>query len=880
MRSSPPTSQSGTDLPISDVWADFGEATMPQPLRALSEGLEGEATQPDFLEFDVPDTTAPMPMESMFPTPDMGHLALLRDWPHAVLALEMGREPRLLFWNQQAENMLGYESLDLVGNPLGLTLLCPDQDYRTRKLSELQQLGTAGVDLEWTLTCRNGQKLRLAWSLLPMLQTQGVSRVFWLVGVDVSRRALTEQALRGRDRLLRSLFRHLPDMVYLKDGKGTWLMANPSALAVVGLTEAQAIGHNNLELADQGSPMAAALRLSALNEEATWQTGRASHLQEVGDDAQGMSRSFDVVRVPSFSRDGSRLHMLVIRRDVTEQRTAATKLELAGRVLDQGSDGIVICDADRQVMMVNQAYSDISGFAADETVGRTYKLLADGQHDEAFQVAIWTAVHEHGRWSGEVWGRRKTGEVYPQWLILSALRHRASGELTHYVAAISDLSSRKAAEEKIAFLSTRDVVTGLPNRTQVAMRAEVALDRARIEGDGVALLVVDIDNFKTLNDSLGHAAGDFLLREIGQRLQHFGGGQSVVGRLSGDEFLLMQAGIKTTTDAAHLASAMMEAVAQPVTFDGLPVNVSLSVGVAMFPSDGDRFDTLFGRADAAMYAAKRGGRAAYQFATASMNDAALERLQLEAALRAAIEQEALRLEYQPLIELSSGRMVGVEALCRWDDPERGSIPPGVFIPLAEDSGLIQSLGRWVLRESTQQLKVWHDAGHTELLMAVNLSARQFQHGAVLTQVEEALVASGINPARLELELTESVLLHDGEAVMNTLRQLKALGVKLSIDDFGTGYSSFAYLRRFKFDKIKIDQSFVRDLIDDPEDAAIVRGIISLAISLGLAVLAEGVETDAIAQRLKTLKCTYAQGYHFARPLRPEALAEKFLSEAG
>ena len=384
---------------------------MPQPLRALSDELDAGNTQPDFLEFDVPDTTTPMPMESMFPVQDSNHLTLLRDWPHAVLALEMGREPRLLFWNSQAEHLLGYEALDLVGNPLGLTLLCPDQDYRTRKLSELQQLGAGGVDLEWTLTCRDGQKLRLAWSLLPMLQTQGVSRVFWLVGVDVSRRALTEQALRGRDRLLRSLFRHLPDMVYLKDGRGAWLMANPAALAVVGLTEAQAIGHTNLELADRGSPMAAALRLSALNEEATWQTGRASHLQEVGDDAQGMPRSFDVVRVPSFARDGGRLHMLVIRRDITEQRTAATKLELAGRVLDQGSDGIVICDADRQVMMVNQAFSDISGFAADEMVGRPYKLLADGQHDDAFLASIWSAVHEHGRWSGEVWGRRKTGEV-------------------------------------------------------------------------------------------------------------------------------------------------------------------------------------------------------------------------------------------------------------------------------------------------------------------------------------------------------------------------------------------------------------------------------------------------------------------------------------
>jgi diguanylate cyclase (GGDEF)-like protein len=340
------------------------------------------------------------------------------------------------------------------------------------------------------------------------------------------------------------------------------------------------------------------------------------------------------------------------------------------------------------------------------------------------------------------------------------------------------------------------------------------------------------------NDSLGHAVGDFLLREIGQRISHFAGPHAVVGRLSGDEFLLLQPGIKTTADAAHLARAMMDAVAQPITLDELPVSVSLSVGVAMFPSDGDRFDVLFGRADAAVYAAKRAGRAGYQFANASMNQAALERLQLEAALRAAIEGQALRLHYQPLIDLATGRLVGVEALCRWDDADRDRSRQASSSRWPRIR-LIEALGGWVLREATRQLQAWHEAGHTDLLMAVNLSARQFRHGVVLAQVEDALVASGLNPARLELELTESVLLNDGEAVMNTLRQLKALGVKLSIDDFGTGYSSFAYLRRFKFDKIKIDQSFVRDLIDDPEDAAIVRGIISLALSLGLSVLAEG-----------------------------------------
>ncbi|MDD0814856.1 EAL domain-containing protein [Curvibacter sp. HBC28] len=871
-------SQALPDDPFSGAQADFAEATLPQSLAPLVDG-EGGETQPDFLSFELPDTqSADLELDAVADVASVGvlHQALMAQWPQPVMALLVDRSPRLLFWNRAAEQALGYQAADLLGNPLGLTLLCPDPDYLARKLQELAPLGRQCSDFEWTFTCRNGQKRRFSWTSIPLPPASSGERIFWLTGADVSRRLATEQVLRGRDRLLRSVFRHLPDMVYLKDGQGRWLLTNPGSLAVLGLTEKDAIGKTNLELSNLGLPMAESLRLSALNEEATWQSGRVSHVQEMAVDLHGSQRSFDVVRVPTFGRDDERLHMLVIRRDVTDQRSAATKLELAGRVLDQSSDGILISDAQHEVMMANVAFCDITGYSSEELVGREVNLLADGQHDPGFKTHIWSEVNEQGRWAGEVWNRRKNGEVFPQWLTLSALRHRSSGEITHYVAAISDLSSSKAAEEKIAYLSTQDVVTGLPNRTQVALHAQAALERARANTDGMALLVVDIDNFKTLNDSLGHAAGDFLLREVGQRLAQFAGAQAVVGRLSGDEFVLLQSGIKGTADAAHLAQATMDAVAQPVVFEGLPVNVSISLGVALYPSDGDSFDALFGRADAAMYAAKRAGRGAYQFATASMNEAALERLQLEASLRLAIETGALRLEYQPLVELSSGRMIGVEALCRWDHPERGPIPPGVFIPLAEDSGLIESLGRWVLLTATQQLQRWHEAGHAELMMAVNLSARQFQRGVVLEQVEEALVVSGVNPARLELELTESVLLHDGEAVMNTLRQLKALGVTLSIDDFGTGYSSFAYLRRFKFDKIKIDQSFVRDVIDDPDDAAIVRGIISLALSLGLHVLAEGVETEAIAQRLRTLKCTYAQGYHFARPLRPEALAERFL----
>ncbi len=792
--------------------------------------------------------------------------------PVLVCCLDITARIPILYWNAECERCTGYSTHEIVGNPGAMQLLYPEPLYLARKTADYLELGPRFRELEWTLTSKSGSKRRISWSTIDVLSLNGSAR--WCIGLDVTAHSESHRLLRDRDKLLTSVFRHLPDMVYLKDGEGRWLLTNPTARAVLGLSEQDAYGLTNLDFANTGHPASEDLRHSALTEEATWQSGRMSHVQEITDDGQGNLRYFDVIRVPTFGRRGQRLHLLVVRRDVTDQRIAATKLELAGRVLEQSTDGIIITEADNRIIMVNAAFTEITGYQVDEVLGRDPKLLASGQHDEAFFRNMWQVLADQGRWSGEIWNRRKNGEVYPQWLSLSALRQRANDEVTHYVAAFSDLSSRKAAEEKIAYLASKDAITGLPNRTQASLQAGLALQHAKLTQGHVALVVVDVDNFKTLNDSLGHSAGDQLLREVATRLRQAAGENTIVGRLSGDEFMVLLPGMHTTTDAAHATRALMDAIGQPVMLGDLPFNVSVSAGIAMFPADGEDFDSLFGRADAAMFAAKRSGRAAYQFASALMNEAALDRLQIEAALRRAIDANALRLEYQPLVHLPTGRIVGAEALCRWDDPERGSIPPGLFIPIAEDCGLIEALGGWVLKTAALQLRQWHDAGQTELMMAVNLSARQFQRGVVLQQVEAALVAAGISPDRLELELTETVLLHDGEAVMSTLRRLKALGVKLSMDDFGTGYSSLAYLRRFKFDKIKIDQSFVCDLIDDPDNAAIVRGIISLALSLGLSVLAEGVETEEIAQRLRHLQCTYAQGYLFDRPLRPEVFAQR------
>ena len=804
-------------------------------------------------------------------------VAVLDGLPVLVCCLDIGSAVPILHWNAECERCSGYLADELVGNPDALELLYPEPLYLARKTADYLKLGTSFRDLEWTLSSKSGGKRRIAWSSIEGLGGRTGPR--WCIGLDITAHSESHRLLRDRDKLLGSVFRHLPDMVYLKDGEGRWLLANPTARAVLGLTEQPGDGQFSLDVSEAGGPGSVDLRhSSALTEEATWQSGRISHAQEARDDGHGNLRYYDVIRVPTFGRRGQRLHLLVVRRDVTDQRIAATKLELAGCVLEQSTDGIIISEADNRIIMVNAAFTEITGYQADEVLGRDPKFLASGQHDKAFYAQMWSVLAEQGRWSGEIWNRRKNGEVYPQWLSLSALRQRATDEITHYVAAFSDLSSRKAAEEKIAYLSSKDVITGLPNRTQAGLQAGLALKHAALNGDRVALVVIDVDNFKNLNDSLGHSAGDQLLREVGARLGSLARERTIIGRLSGDEFMLLMPGVHSTTEAAHAVRELMDVVGQPVVLGDVPVNVSISAGIAMFPSDGADFDTLFGRADAAMFAAKRNGRAAYQFASALMNEAAIDRLQIEASLRRAIETQALRLEYQPLVHLASGRIVGAEALCRWDDPERGSIPPGLFIPIAEDCGLIEALGGWVLKTAAQQLRRWHDAGYTELMMAVNLSARQFQRGVVLQQVEAALVASGIAPDRLELELTESVLLHDGDAVMATLRRLKALGIKLAMDDFGTGYSSLAYLRRFKFDKIKIDQSFVCDLIEDPDNAAIVRGIISLAQSLGLSVLAEGVETETIAQRLRHLQCTYAQGYLFARPLRPEAFLERLRAE--
>ena len=476
-------------------------------------------------------------------------------------------------------------------------------------------------------------------------------------------------------------------------------------------------------------------------------------------------------------------------------------------------------------------------------------------------------------WNGEAWNRRRNGAIFPQWLSISTVRDDDQ-RILHYVAMLSDLTDRKAAEERAEFLARHDLLTRLPNRFLLRDRAEQAFAHAVRAETRVALLLLDLDHFKHINDSLGHPAGDALLQTFADRLRSTTRDTDTVSRQGGDEFLVLLTDIRDSDDIAPIVEKIMHTLARPCALAGQEMSLSCSVGLAVYPEDGTDFDTLIRNADAAMYNAKEAGRNTFRFYSQQMNEDAVHRLDIQNRLRRALERNEFVLHYQPLIDLGNNAVVGAEALIRWNCPELGMQPPGVFIPVAEDSGLIVEIGEWVLREACRQARAWQDAGHRDLVLAVNLSPLQFARGNLVETVRLALADSGANPALIELEITENVLVKDTEQVLATVRQLHAMGLRLAIDDFGTGYSSLAYLRRFAVEKLKIDQSFVRDLPTDPDAGAIVRAVIQMAKSLKIAVLAEGVETADIAHDLRLLGCDYAQGYYFGRPMPAAAFADQ------
>lgn len=554
-----------------------------------------------------------------------------------------------------------------------------------------------------------------------------------------------------------------------------------------------------------------------------------------------------------YDHTGKAVRMIGAVQDITERKAAEDQLALARKIFENAIEGVIVTDPAGVIQFVNPAVTAITGYAADELIGLTPRVLRSQRQDKEFYKGLWRSLLTQGGWSGEIWNRRKSGEAYPEWLNIRAIKD-ANGKTIRYVSIFHDITQIKKSEETIQRHISHDALTDLPNRALFEDRLDLAISSAHREGKKLAVLFVGLDRFRNINETLGHVAGDELLQRVSARFSPWAREGDTIARFSGDEFALLMEDPHTEQDAAHLAFRAIKAVEDPFTIMGHEIFITASAGVALYPADGTEAAMLIRNAQSALKRAKDEGKNTFQLYTPAMNVRTREMLSLENDLRRALEREEFVIYYQPKVSLVTGAVTGMEALIRWAHPTRGMVSPADFIPLAEETGLIAPIGEWVLIEALKKTKIWHDMGYGHLAVAVNISAIQFRKKDLLRTMEKAIAASGVAPASLNVELTESVVMKNVESAVAILGEIKEMGVDISIDDFGTGYSSLNYLKKFPIDYLKVDKSFIFDITTDPDAAAISNLIIAMAHILDIKVVAEGVETEDQLKFLKENAC--------------------------
>ncbi len=682
------------------------------------------------------------------------------------------------------------------------------------------------------------------------------------VRVDVTQAKRAEAQL---TKLYRAI-EQSPASVLITDAEGCIEYVNPKFEEVTGYCAAEVLGQNPriLKSGDK-SPADYKDLWDTLTAGQVWR-GQFHNRRKDGT-IFWESASISPVR----DAQGRTTHFIAVKEDITVRKRVEDQLRMNATIFDTISEGIMVTGSDNRIKTVNPAFSRITGYEVEEVIGRRPSLLASGRHDAGFYEEMWRALLTGGYWSGEVWNRRKDGSVYPEWLSLAAIRD-AQGQIQEYVGVFSDITRRKENEEQIRRQANYDALTGLPNRTLLVDRLDRAMAAAHRERTKVGLLFIDLDRFKGVNDSLGHVVGDELLQQVARRLLAGLRETDTVARFGGDEFVVVLEGLHQASEAAQVAKTLIAAVGVPFELAGREIFIGASVGVTLYPDDSIDADTMLRNADMAMYRAKDAGRNTCEFFTLTMNEEVQARIDLERDLRQALEQGALHLDYQPIVASTTGRMVGVEALLRWRRPGIGLVPPDLFIPLAEETGLIAPIGHWVLQQAFAQCAQWGRAG-LGIRVNVNLSSRQLALGLDVEELRALLMQAGAEPGSITLEITETLML-DGTATTEAwLQAVRGLGLGLAVDDFGTGYSSLSYLKRYPMDTLKIDRSFVQGLPGDREDVSLVQAILALARSLGLRVVAEGVETQAQRAFLSANGCDYMQGWLFSRAVSAGAIPD-------
>ncbi len=568
--------------------------------------------------------------------------------------------------------------------------------------------------------------------------------------------------------------------------------------------------------------------------------------------------------------DNTPLYFISIIEDIDARKKADEKLREAAAVFRSTGEGVMITDTKATILDVNDAFTRITGYSHEEVIGQNSRVLKSRRHDKAFYQDIWDQLTEHGQWHGEIWNRAKNGSVYPERLTISSVKSE-EGKLEGYVGVFADISSLKATEDRLNHLAHHDPLTDLPNRLLFRDRLAHALLTAKRRDTKVAVVFLDLDRFKNINDTLGHGIGDGLLIEVAKRIKKITRLEDTFGRMSGDEFCLILEDIHSVRESATTVRRLSSVFNESFEIDSKNMRVTASIGIAIYPDNSDDPDALLSFADAAMYEAKEAGRNTYRYYSKEMTEQALVNRFVQSALQDALKESQFFLVYQPQVDLATQSLVGLEALVRWEHPERGPIPPGSFIPIAENSGLIRELGVWILRSACTQARLWLDQGREYGRMFVNVAGPQLYEADFSQVVIDCLNDSRLPAEKLGLEVTEGFVMRATEHAVNVLSELKNMGIEIAIDDFGTGYSSLSYLKQLPIDKLKIDQSFVRDIPDDKDDMAISAAVIAMGQALRMKVIAEGVENVDQAKILASQGCHQAQGCLFSRPLKPQEL---------
>ncbi len=745
----------------------------------------------------------------------------------------------------------------------------PDPDYRATVLSawqtavdEYRRTGKPSAPLTTRMRCKDGSEHCV--EVHSAVAENGEAIVMFNdVTAQVEARQAQQRAEAERAKLsvtLQLQSSRMPLGLVIMDGTRELRIRewNPGAERIFGYCADEIIGRSPLELLSPESreSWAGALGLRKGDAHETFRVVCRSLTKD------GRAFWCEWLNTPLCDGHGEVIGMMSMAADISERVKLEERTTLWSSMLQHSSEGIMICDAATRILLVNAAFTEVTGHAEHEVVGRTPRMLQSGRQSPDFYAEMWAAITRTGRWQGELWNRRKSGEIYPEWLSINAVRS-STGEVSHYVGIFSDITARKQTEQRIQHLAQYDALIDLPNRSLLTERLTQLVDIAARENTKIGVLFLDLDRFKQVNDSMGHGAGDLLLVAIAERLRACVRQCDTVARMGGDEFVVLLPQVRAPEAAAVVGEKILRAITEPLVIEGHELVISASIGICMHPDDGASAGQLIRNADAAMYQAKSSGRNAYRFYAREMNDRALDRLSLQNALRRALDQNELVLHYQPQVEVGSGAIIGCEALMRWNRPGVGLVPPGQFIPIAEESGLIVPMGKWALDEAARQAAAWKRDG-IPIPIAVNLSSLQFHEKGFVDQVAETIAAHALDPSLIELELTESIIIHDTNATITVLERLHAIGVSLSIDDFGTGYSSLNYLRRFPIDRVKIDKSFVDEIGSHDETTRVVRAIIALSQALDLKVLAEGVETGSQLAILRELGCDEIQGFLISR----------------